>query len=130
MTLTKYVFVWFLLALIAIANGIIRETTYGRAVPELSAHQISTLTAILASGACVWFVSRFWHIESTSQALAIGLLWLLMTVVFEFGFGHYVAGHPWQKLLADYNVLRGRVWLLFLLWLTVLPYVTYRFGKT
>ena len=42
-----------------------------------------------------------------------------MTVAFEFGFGHFVAGHSWQRLLGDYNLLEGRVWLLFLLWILV-----------
>ena len=45
---------------------------------------------------------------------------------FEFGFGHYVAGHSWSKLFADYSLLTGRVWLLFLAWVTVVPYVIWR----
>ena len=38
-----------------------------------------------------------------------------MTMLFEFGFGHYVAKTPWKKLFHDYNLLKGRVWSLFLL---------------
>ena len=124
--IAKYVLVWFLLAVVAIANGVIRQSTYGNIVSDLAAHQISTITAILASGAVVWVASRFWPIESAAQAWTIGLLWLVMTVVFEFGFGHFVAGHSWTHLLADYNVFDGRVWLLFLVWVTVLPIVVYR----
>jgi apolipoprotein N-acyltransferase len=52
-----------------------------------------------------------------------------MTVIFEFGFGHYVAGHSWSHLLADYNLLAGRVWFLFLIWIALLPYVIWRLGK-
>lgn len=37
-----------------------------------------------------------------------------MTVVFEFGFGHYVMGHSWEMLLHDYNVLEGRLWVVVL----------------
>lgn len=121
----KYILVWFLLALVAVANGIIRQTTYGKFVPELAAHQISTVTAILASGILVWFASRFWPFETAAQAWTIGLLWLAMTVAFEFGFGHFIAGHSWGQLLADYNILNGRVWSLFLVWVTVLPYLIY-----
>jgi hypothetical protein len=29
------------------------------------------------------------------------------TVAFELTFGHYVMGHPWSRLLADYNLLAG-----------------------
>jgi len=51
-----------------------------------------------------------------------------MTVCFEFFFGHYVAGHPWSRLFHDYNILDGRIWGLLLVWITVAPYVFYRFA--
>lgn len=124
--IAKFVLVWFLLAIVAIANGIIRQATYGKSVSDLAAHQISTFTAILASGAIVWMVSRIWSIESASQAWRIGFLWLVMTIVFEFGFGHYIAGHSWGRLLADYNIVEGRVWSLFLIWLTVMPFLFFK----
>ena len=124
--LTRYILVWFLLAIVAIMNGVLRQITYGRTVSELAAHQISTITAILASGLVVWIVNRFWPIESTFQALTIGGCWLSMTVAFEFGFGHYVAGHTWEKLTADYNLLEGRVWSLFLVWVAIMPVVIFK----
>jgi hypothetical protein len=113
---------------VAVANGLLREATYGKHVSELSAHQISTGTAILFTGLLVWVFSRFWPIESSAQAWVIGILWLLATVAFEFGFGHFVAGHSWSKLLADYNIFNGRIWLLFLVWIMVMPYVFYKNG--
>ena len=83
---TKYLLIWFLLAVVAIPNGVIRQTTYGKSVSDLAAHQISTITAILASGTVVWVVHRFWPIESASQAWTIGLLWLVMTIAFQLYF--------------------------------------------
>ena len=129
LVVTKYLFVWLLLAVVAIANGILRQSTYGETVSELTAHQISTMTAILASGVVVWIANRIWPIESTSQALIIGVCWLVMTVIFEFGFGHYIAGHPWDKLTADYNLLEGRVWSLFLIWVAIVPFVIFELAQ-
>ena len=60
------------------------------------------------------------------RALAVGVVWLAMTMCFEFLFGHYVAGHSWSQLLQDYNICAGRVWALLLIWVTVAPYVFYR----
>jgi hypothetical protein len=127
--LLRYLLIWLLLAVVAVANGILRQTTYAKALPELAAHQLSTATAILAATAVVWLVNRRWTIASASQACAIGLVWLLMTSAFEFGFGHYVAGHSWQVILSDYNLLQGRLWSLFLVWITVLPYVIFRLAR-
>ncbi|MGB5628440.1 MAG: hypothetical protein WBM45_03925 [Woeseiaceae bacterium] len=127
--IAKYVLVWLLLAIVAIANGVIRQSTYGNTVSESAAHQISTVTAILFSGGVVWVVNRYWAIESTSQALIIGGCWLVMTVAFEFGFGHYIVGHTWEKLIADYNLLQGRVWSLFLIWVAIMPFVIHKLAQ-
>lgn len=123
--LIRYLFVWLLLAIVAIANGIVRQATYGNIIPELAAHQVSTITAIAATGALVWLVNRRWAIRSAAEAATIGLAWLFLTVLFEFGFGHYVAGHDWNRLLADYNIFNGRIWSLFLVWIAVVPYLVF-----
>ena len=125
----RYLLCWFLLAVIAIINGILRENTYGKTVSELAAHQISTITGILFTGLIVWWLTLLWPIESSGQAWIIGGSWLIATVIFEFGFGHFVARHTWSKLLADFNIFNGRLWLLFLVWITVMPYVFYRYGS-
>jgi hypothetical protein len=121
-----YVLAWLGMAAIAILNGAIREASYSKSVGELRAHQISTLTGSLALGIYIWALMHLVPLQATYQAIAIGVIWLIMTIAFEFGFGHYVIKHPWSKLLADYNLRRGRVWLLFLIWLTVAPLVIFK----
>lgn len=110
-------------------NGTLRQFAYGPYLSELAAHQLSTVTGILLTGVTVWILNRFWPIASAKAARIIGACWLLMTIAFEFGFGHYVAGHSWSRLVADYNLLEGRVWSLFLVWIALLPYVTWRLGN-
>ena len=45
----------------------------------------------------------------------VGTVWVALTVAFEFVAGHYVFGNSWERLIADYNVFRGRIWILVLL---------------
>jgi|GEM_PF-5379161 len=66
-------------------------------------------------------------LDSTRQALLIGIIWLALTVAFEFVFGRLVMRRPWSQLLSDYNVFKGRMWAVFLIWLTLAPYVFFRF---
>lgn len=127
-TYVIYLLYWLVLMALAIANGILREGTYGKHIPELRAHQLSTLIGATVFGVAVWLFSRRWPPESAAQALYIGLSWLAMTLCFEFLFGHYVAGHSWSRLLQDYDLLSGRVWPLLLVWVTVLPYIVFRVG--
>ena len=125
----KYILAWFPMVAIAIAHGVLRESWYGKHVSELAAHQISTLTGIILFGVYIWLVVRFWRPASPGQAIAIGLLWFVMTIAFEFLFGHYVTGHSWQHLFHDYNLLAGRIWLLVLLWVAGAPYLFHRLTK-
>jgi hypothetical protein len=104
----------------------LREASYGRGLPERTAHQLSTLTGIVFTGLCAWLLLQVWPLQTALQAWRVGLLWLLLTAGFEFLFGRYVAGHSWRRLLHDYNLAQGRVWLLFLLWITVMPYLFFR----
>lgn len=122
----KYFLAWFPMILIAIINGSVRDAWYGKQLSELHAHQISTVSGVLLFGLYIWTLLRFWPPASSNQALAIGFLWLGLTVAFEFLFFHYVMGHPWSRLLHDYNIFAGRVWVAVLIWVTVAPYVFYR----
>ena len=114
------------MVVIAIVNGIVRQSLYGPHMEELGAHQVSSVTAIVLFAAYMWFLFRLWPPVSNSQALHIGLMWLAMTIAFEFLFGHYVAGHDWNRLIQDYNLLAGRLWVLVLAWTALGPYLIYR----
>ena len=115
---------------IAIANGALRQVTFAKVMPELRAHQLSTVIGSVLMGLFIWAVVRLWPPASTRQALLIGLIWLALTVAFELVFGRFVMHSPWSKLLGDYNVFKGRVWAVFLIWLTLAPYVFFRFHCT
>ncbi len=106
---------WFLFAIIAIINGSIRNFVYGKYMKELRAHQISsiifTLLIFIFTGVFLKIQGREFSILSL---ILIGSGWLIGTILFEFIFGHYVMKHPWEKLLHDYNIFKGRLWALTL----------------
>jgi hypothetical protein len=107
---------WLIFAAIATAAGIARETWLVPRIGELPAHQLGTLLVCLAFLVVIAiFVNR--TRPSSSEAVTIGVSWVVAAVAFEFGFGHFVDGLSWTRLLSDYDFTRGR--LLLLLWLTV-----------
>ena len=130
MRLLPYIFSWFALIPIAIANGVLREKTYGAIVSELTAHQISCVTALVLFYLAFLVVFRCWPLQSRGHAVVVGTLWLVSTVAFEFVFGRFVAGHSWERLLHDYNLLVGRLWILVLLGIFLAPLIFFRFGAT
>ena len=125
-TASIYIGAWFGMILLALLNGALRVALIGRYVSELRAHQLSTLSLIALFSVYIRFIVGRFPPESSAQAAAIGAIWVVMTVTFEFLFGHYVSGYPWNALFRDYNLLAGRIWILVLIWTGIAPFVFYR----
>ena len=119
----KYLLSWIPGIPLAILNGLLRESVYRRFLDERAAHQLSALSFIVLFGAYVWLILRWLRLSSAREALRVGITWLVLTVAFEFLFGHYVMGHAWERLLHDYNLLAGRLWVPVLAWITLSPLV-------
>ena len=125
-TLLWIIGLWLLFAAIAMAFGTAREFWLKPWWGELRAHQVGTVLVCTVFFGICYVTIPYWGVASAAQALAIGTLWLIMTIAFEFGFGHYVVGHSWRALFADYNVLRGRVWILVLMVTWLSPALSFR----
>lgn len=119
--LLRYILAWFPMVVIAIGNGALREKSYGRRMSELHAHQVSCLTGIVLFGSYIGALSRLWPLPNDAEAWAVGAVWLALTIAFEFLFGHFVARHSWGRLLHDYNLCAGRLWLFVLVFVAIAP---------
>jgi hypothetical protein len=109
---------WLGMLLAAFLNGALRELFIVRLVREQVGHVISVVTLSGAIfGLAYLFVSAQRPLPA-SILFQIGLFWLVLSLLFEVGFFHYAMHEPWEKLLADYNLFRGR--LLIVVWLTTL----------
>jgi hypothetical protein len=121
-----YISFWIGLVFLAILNGAIRQKGYSQFMTELSAHQLSTLIFVILIGGYTYVIAGFIKLQSSNEALLVGGIWLCMTIIFEFIFGHYIMGHSWNKLFHDYNLFEGRVWVVVLIWTFLAPYTFYR----
>ena len=119
--MSRWVMAWLGGPLLGIANGLLREKTYGQRLDDRTAHQVSTATAIGGFAAYFGLLQRRWPLQSNDDAVRVGAIWLCLTIAFEFGFGRLVAKMSWQDLLADYNLRRGRTWPLVLAWIAAGP---------
>jgi hypothetical protein len=124
--LIRYILMWFAMLAIAIANGALRQFTFGKVMPELYAHQLSTLIGFILIGLFIFFVIRKWPPASGRQALTIGLSWLVLTLAFEFFMGLVLAARPLDQVLHDYDLMSGRVWVLMLIWIMIAPWLFHR----
>lgn len=123
--LLRALLVWLLLVLVAIANGVLREAAFTPRWGAAAAHVASSLLLATLIFAVAWLTIGWIAPATARQALWVGGAWLLLTVGFEFGFGRW-RGKGWDVLLADYDVTRGRIWLLVLVTTALAPWLAGR----
>ena len=106
--------VWGLLLVLAVLNGGVRDTWLTPRLGDTAGRALSSVLLSLLILLATWLTIRWIGPRTGGQALGLGALWLLLTLAFEFGAGRYAFGKSWSDLLADYDLSRGRIWILVL----------------
>jgi len=117
----RILLLWAAIIPMAIANGILRDAVLVRSFGQNRARTISGLS--LSALILTWIVLTIpWvPLPSLMQYAGVGLLWLTLTVAFEFFFGRVVAKKSWQELLRAYRFENGDIWPVVLMVVTVSP---------
>jgi hypothetical protein len=113
-TLLKAAIIWTIIAVLAIANGAFREHVL---TPAIGARIALPVSGILLSAIVLlvtWCCFRLIAGCKQLTCLLIGLQWVLMTLLFEFAFGHFVANKPWPEIFRVFNFMQGDLFILVL----------------
>lgn len=121
----KGVAIWVLLLVVAILNAAVRDKLLA---PLLGQEIALPLSGILLSILVFLITLALIPLLGTGTTASIhywlvGLMWLLLTIVFDFTFGHYFMRKRWSQLIEIYSVSTGNLWVLVLLVTTISPYV-------
>ena len=111
---------WLDFGAVVVALGAAREALLRPRLGTLRAEQLETVVAsAVVLALIVWFVHAMR--PTRRQALLLGVAWVVLTLLFEFGVFHFALGMPMDELLAAFDLPHGRLWLLFLLTLFAAP---------
>jgi hypothetical protein len=119
----KGIVIWLVFILAESLNGAARILWL---VPFLGypiAHRVSFFTASALVLAIATLFVRWLQTSHFSQLLGVGVLWLMLTILFEIALGRLVFGYSWQQIGADYNLLQGGLMPLGLVWLMLSPVI-------
>ncbi|MGD9714365.1 MAG: hypothetical protein AB7V46_20225 [Thermomicrobiales bacterium] len=115
---------WITLLVVAVMNGYVREVyvvpSFGRVAAQV--YGVVVLSAV------VWLAGAYFARGTRGDgwrawAGVAAVVWVAMTVGFEFAFGLYVAGKPLQELMHAYYIWEGELWPLVLLSEAVAPWI-------
>lgn len=118
----RAILAWVLFIPIVFINAAFRELVFKPFIGELMAHQFSTITGSVVFILFAYLLLRYYlYKTSNDKLLLIGLMWVTLTLVFEFGLGIFVTGASWTEMLYDYNIGQGRIWVFFLVTIFLTP---------
>ena len=118
--------IWGLFVGLAILNAAFREKVLG----PLIGHPVALpLSGILLSVLIFLVTLALMPKLAGASALpywAIGGAWVLLTLSFEFIFGHFAARKTWGEILEIFNISKGNLMPLVLIAAAVSPYLAWR----
>ena len=125
----KATMIWCIIVVFAIANGIFRESFLELYLEESIALPISGITLSIIIFTITFLSFKLIEKNRPLIYLYIGIQWVVMTLLFEFLFGHFVMKKSWQELLQVFDVFEGNLFLLALLTSLFSPIIVSRIRK-
>ena len=119
--IARAVIAWLAILFLAIINGAVRQGLLIPRVGERTGHLMSTVLLSLLVLLAAWVLVPWVRPLARRDAWFVGILWVALTLAFEFLAGHYLFRNSWERLLADYNVGQGRIWILVLITTLLAP---------
>lgn len=115
-------FTWLGFAGLAVGAGIFRVLWLQPRLGEFAANLVETLGLVVILAVAIRVAVPWLDPALEKRSLIrLGLFWMLLTLAFEFLFGHFVDRASWSALLSNYNVAQGRLWILVPLTLLLEP---------
>ena len=114
---------WLVLIVAESVHGSVRELWLKPYVGDLWARQIGVFTGMLIILGAAYGCIRWIRAETPRALWLVGLLWVALTLSFEFGLGLLVLGYSWERMLEDYDVTRGGLLALGMVVLLLSPLI-------
>jgi len=121
---TKALIGWLVMMTAESIHGVLRRLFLVPYVGDSRARQIGAIvgTAIILA---IAYLGIEWIGAKSSGALCtVGVLWLVLSLSFEFSLGRFAFGYSWERMLADYDIRRGGLLLFGMLLLTLAPWIS------
>jgi hypothetical protein len=118
---------WLPMPVIATLNGIFRGWILIPLLSPIHARQVSSILLILILALYTRIIYAKLRIHFVADALFTGLIWVLLTIAFEFLLGYIILKHSIDVMLMEYNLIAGNLWSLVLVSLFFLPYLYFRY---
>lgn len=126
MFLIRAFLVWIVMLGVEFCHGALRTIFLSPLLGDPLARQLSVITGTALFVLLAYLFIPWIHAEGGGALVAVGFLWLILTVAFDLSFGHYIFKMTWEAVLAEFNPLEGKLYPLGLVVLTLSPIIATR----
>jgi hypothetical protein len=121
--LVRALAIWFLIMLVETLHGIARRLLLEPRIGDFQARQIAVFTGSILIMATAFLFVRSLKTTVTKELLLVGIVWVILTLVFEVLIGRYAMNLPWDGIFSDYDLFHGGLMPIGLLEMFLAPLI-------
>ena len=126
MFLIKALVIWLVIIFIEFIHGVLRSIFLAPLFGDFQARQISVFIGSLLILTIAYLSIRWIRATTIASLIVVGLVWLVLTLLFELSLGHLVLGLSWERMTSDYDIPHGGLLPFGLIFLTLSPLIAAR----
>jgi nitric oxide reductase large subunit len=96
--------VWLVMIAGEMIHGIVRSIVLTPRVGDMPARQIGVFTGSLVNLGITHFFIEWIDARTVHARLVIGVVWVVLTMVFEVTFARLVMKSSWERIRSDYDL--------------------------
>jgi hypothetical protein len=121
MIFLRAIAVWLLIIAAETVHGIFRTIFLVPMMGDFRARQFSVFTGCILIFTVAYFLTSWIGARTKKQLLAVGVLWVVLTLLFEVVLGRFLLELPWNRMVEDYDLSRGGLLGFGLLFMAITP---------
>lgn len=125
--LFKATVIWLVIVVAAIFNGVVREQIIAPWAGADLALPLSGMLLVVLVPVITYISIPCIGSSDQKTYLVVGLFWLVLTLSFEFLFGYYVAGKPWEEIIQVFDIRKGDLFIVVLVVTATSPWLAAKF---
>lgn len=126
--MSKSLLVWLTIIPLAIINGALRDMVIEPLIGEYAMPISGVILCACIFTVCLLLIPRLGK-ASIKTYIVIGILWVVMTVAFEFFMGLVIQKVTVDKLITAYDITTGNLWSLVLVFTGFSPWMVAKTRK-
>jgi hypothetical protein len=123
MYLFRAFLVWLVIVFAESIHGTLRQIYLAPLVGDFPARRIAFFVGMLLIFLIACLFIRWIAADNPKSLFAVGFMWAVLTLLFEFGLGFFVLGYSRERMFEDYDVSRGGLMAFGIIFMVFAPYL-------